>query len=182
MASPASRARLSCPAPPATDATFSIEEVARHAGVTVRAIRYYVERRVLPRPEFKSIHTRYDRAFAVRLRAIVQLRKKNLNLDAITKQLATVSADELLLIAGYAPPAPPPAAPPAEAAAPPPLPAGFVGPYRAGATYPSERWEHLAICPGVVLLVKSEADAEAWRVGREIVALFGTVGLVERPD
>jgi len=39
--------------------------------------------------------------------------------------------------------------------------------------FPSERREHLAICPGVMLLVKSEADAEAWRVGREIVALFG---------
>jgi len=55
MASPASRVPVL--APPAPDATFSIDEVARHAGVSVRAIRHYVERRVAPRQELKSIHT-----------------------------------------------------------------------------------------------------------------------------
>lgn len=53
------------------------------------------------------------------------------------------------------------------------LPDGFMGPYRPALARPSERWEHVAICPGVVLLVRSEADAEAWRVAGEITALFG---------
>jgi DNA-binding transcriptional MerR regulator len=175
MASPTARAPLPPPAPlaPAPDATFSIREAARAAGTTVRSIRYYVERKVVPPPEFKSVHTRYDCAFLVRLRAVTQLRKKNLRIDAIRKQIDAASPDELLRIAGYAMPPPAAAPPPAGPAPSTVLPAGFVGPYRAGTTYPSERWEHLAICPGVMLLVKSEADAEAWRVGREIVALFG---------
>lgn len=54
-----------------------------------------------------------------------------------------------------------------------PLPAGFLGPYRAGAAPPHERWDFLEICPGVKLMVRAEADPEAWRVASEIVAHFG---------
>ena len=54
-----------------------------------------------------------------------------------------------------------------------PLPAGFLGPYRAGAAPPHERWDFFEICPGVKLLVRSEADPEARRVASEIVAHFG---------
>jgi len=52
------------------------------------------------------------------------------------------------------------------------LPAGFVGAYRAGPGTASERWEHFEVCPGVRLLVRTEADAEAWRVAREMLSLF----------
>jgi len=48
----------------------------------------------------------------------------------------------------------------------------MLGPYRTGAAHPSERWEHHEVCPGVRLLVRTEADAEAWRVAREILATF----------
>jgi DNA-binding transcriptional MerR regulator len=170
--------------PPPPDATFSIREAAREAGVTIRTIRYYVQRRALPTikdTDFKSIHTRYDRAFLVRLRAIARLRTTTRHLEPILARIDAATPDELLDLAGYETPPPPaptaPAAPPAPApAASTALPPGFAGPYRSGVAYPSERWEHLAICPGVVLLVKTEADAEAARVAREIVALFG------RPD
>jgi hypothetical protein len=47
-----------------------------------------------------------------------------------------------------------------------------VGPYRTGPAVPSERWEHFDVCPGVRVLVRTEADAEAWRVAREMIALF----------
>lgn len=53
------------------------------------------------------------------------------------------------------------------------LPAGFLGAYRAGAGPAHESWEHFEVCPGVKLLVRREADPEAWRVAEEIVAVFG---------
>ena len=167
------RAVTAAPAlpPPAPNAAYTLREAARAAGVAVRTVRYYVERRALPRPDFKSTLTRYDRTFVIRLRAIARLRKKRLRLDAIQRRLEAASPDELLAIAGYAlpsAPAPTPAQAPSTT-----LPAGFLGPYRAGLQYPAERWDHLPICPGVVLLVKSEGDPESTRVAREIVALFG---------
>jgi DNA-binding transcriptional MerR regulator len=158
--------------------TIQVSLPRDHTTPTIRTIRYYVERRALPTTKattFKSIHTRYDRAFVVRLRAIARLRKTTRNLEPILARVDAADPDELLRLAGYEVPAPPPAPDPtAEPARSPALPAGFAGPYRAAIAYPSERWEHIAICPGVVLLVKAEADAEALRVGREIVALFGT--------
>jgi hypothetical protein len=56
------------------------------------------------------------------------------------------------------------------------LPVGFVGPYRAGAAPPHERWDFFDVCPGVKLLVSAEADPEARRVANEMLALFGPRG------
>jgi DNA-binding transcriptional MerR regulator len=177
------------PPPPPPDTHFTIAQVARAAGVRVRAIRYYVAHGALAAPEFRSRNTRYDHAFLVRLRALAALRRQNLKLVAIIPKLDAASPEELLRLAGYsvppdwpAPPGPPAIRTAAQAAMPPALAspeatprqlaAGFLGPYR-GAACPTERWEHMEICPGVKLLVRAEADIEAWRVAREIVATFG---------
>jgi hypothetical protein len=87
----------------------------------------------------------------------------------IQKRLRKASAEEIEALG--APPVEEAEAP-VEASDEKKLPEGFAGPYRKELA--SERWEHVAICPGVVLMVKGEADAEAWRVAREIVAVFGS--------
>jgi DNA-binding transcriptional MerR regulator len=160
--------------PPPPDLSLSVEQLSRAAGVPVRTLRYYVKRGALVPPEFRSRNTRYDCTFLIRLRAIAALRRQGLKLRAIVPRLDAASPDDLLRLAGYAVPdtAGSPA-PPGGAAR--PLAAGFLGPYR-GAGPSAERWEHLEVCPGVKLLVRCEADAEAWRVAREILATFGMRG------
>lgn len=178
------------PPPPPPDTSLTIEQLSRAAHVRVSTIRYYVAHGALTPPEFHSRNTRYGRDFLVRLRAVCALRAQRLKLAAIIPRLDAASPQELLRLAGYAaPPAEPgqaaapkqpgstgsPAGGPSPQTAARPLAPGFLGPYR-GAGAPSERWEHIEICPGVKLLVRSEADAEAWRVAREIVATFGIRG------
>lgn len=168
------------PLPP-PDATFSLREAARLAGVTLRTVRYYVAQRALPKvkaEDFKGADTRYDLSFVLRLRAIATLLPEMRRLEPILARFDAASPEERVRLAGFEPPpAPPPVDPPREepSAAQVKLPPGFAGAYRAGLAYPAERWDHVPICPGVVLLVKAEADAEAQRVAREMVALFGKV-------
>lgn len=169
-------------------ADLTLEELAREARVTPRAVRYYVERGLIPSPERKGKNTRYDRELVVRLRAIGELRLRGMQIDPIRKKLASMPHDELLKLAGAAIPAPAPAPPQDNAASghqpptgaaeqPPslaqPAPEPMIGPYRPALAHASERWEHVTVCPGVVLMVRGEADAEAWRVAREIVRAFG---------
>jgi DNA-binding transcriptional MerR regulator len=193
---------------PPPDASFSVHEIVYHAAVSLRTIRHYVAEKIVPAPEFRSSRTRYDRMFIVRLRAARALRRRGLTLSAIRDQLDLMPADEMIRLAGYALPAPDPI-PAAVSTKRPPvstrngsgdaqvstrsgrspmptmpspsLPTGFLGPYRPSPTAPREQWEHFEICPGVKLLVRTEADSESWRVAREMLALFGsTVDIVER--
>jgi len=148
---------------------YNLEGLAKASGVATRTIRYYIDLGLLPKPPFHSHNTRYGQEHLMRLQAIKRLRNQKLRLNAIAARLAKVTPDELLRLAGMEPPAPP--APKARE-----LPEGFLGPYRPAFTQPTERWERISICPGVDLMVRSEADAEAWRVASEIARLFGTKG------
>jgi len=166
------------PLPPA-DATFTISEIVRRVGTSLRTVRHYVAEKVVVPPPFRSSNTRYDRAFLVRFQAARALRKKGEHLPAIRARLDAMAFEEMARLAGYAPDLEAtggsgtggPGA--GQAAAVRALPAGFVGAYRAGPAQASERWEHFEVCPGVKLLVRTEADSEAWRVAREMLALFG---------
>lgn len=152
------------------DDALTLDELADAADVSPRLVRYYLERGLLPSPKFKSRATRYGPAYLPRLRAIRRLREEGLGVEEIQKRLRKASAEEIEALG--APPSVEPEAPEEEAASKEKkLPEGFAGPYRKELA--SERWEHVALCPGVVLMVKGEADAEAWRVAREIAALFG---------
>lgn len=183
------------PLPPA-EATFTIDEVVRQVGTSVRTVRHYIAQRVLVAPPFRSSNTRYDRAFLVRFEAARALRERGVHLPDIRAQLEAMPFIEMARLAGYEveassqvgagggtgtlgrgtatatvrPGAGAGAAGAAKGTA--VLPAGFVGPYRAGPGTASERWEHFEVCPGVRLLVRTEADAEAWRVAREMLSLF----------
>jgi DNA-binding transcriptional MerR regulator len=145
---------------------LTLEQLAHAARLTPRAVRYYIERGLLPSAEPKGRNTRYSRDLVPRLLAIAELRLQGMRLDPIKRKLASMSRDEMEKLA-------PTAAPQGSPPAPRVLPGGFLGPYRPALGHGSERWDHVGICPGVVLMVRGEADAEAWRVAREIVELFG---------
>ncbi|MDB4932342.1 MAG: Transcriptional regulator, MerR family [Myxococcaceae bacterium] len=78
---------------------FKLDELAERAGVSPRTVRYYVQRGLLPAPEFKGPDTAYDEGHLHRLRAIRVLQERHLPLDAIEATLASRSAEEIARIA-----------------------------------------------------------------------------------
>ncbi len=86
---------------PSPDATFTVREVARHAECTIRTVRNYIRVKVVPAPKFRSSKTRYDRAFLVRLRAAMVLRRRGLHVRGVLETLAATSPEELFHLAGY---------------------------------------------------------------------------------
>jgi DNA-binding transcriptional MerR regulator len=152
---------------------YSIEELSEASGLSPRGIRFYIARGLLPRPVFRGTATRYGQEYLDRLRAIARLRKGGKRLDVVRRELGKMTAEEIARLAAQDAPAgapPPPVVPRPLART---LPAGFLGPYRPALARPSERWERVELCPGVELIVRGEADGEAWRVAQEIVAMFG---------
>ena len=146
--------------------TYSIEELADETGVDRRTIRRYIGEGLVPRPELRGPNTTYDEVHRLSLLATARLRREGHGLVAIRAQVAERSLEQLAVLAGLAPAAPPAAAIPAPAP-------GAIGAYRAEIARGQEKWERLLLCPGVELHVRSEADAEAWRVAREIAAVYG---------
>ena len=133
---------------------LSVTELAAQAGVSPRAVRYYVARGVLPTPKFQGRRTRYGREHVVRLFAVLAMRKERLDLDAIRRRLTTLTSEEL---EAYVPS---PAARPAAGATlvPPPT-----------ANYAGASWEHVALLPGVELHIRSDASPAVRKVVQEIV-------------
>ncbi len=80
-------------------ATYKIEELAAEAGVSARTVRYYVQRGLLPAPEFRGKDTAYGRDHLIRLRAIKRLQEAHMPLDEIQSRLAGMSDSELQRIA-----------------------------------------------------------------------------------
>ncbi|MEO3783878.1 MerR family transcriptional regulator [Actinocorallia sp. B10E7] len=71
---------------------YRIEELAREAGVPVRTLRYYQERRLLPPPRRQGRVGWYSGAHLERLRLITRLLERGYRLDGIEELLA--AADE----------------------------------------------------------------------------------------
>lgn len=70
-----------------TDRTYRIEELAEAAELPVRTVRYYLQRGLLPAPEFRGPQTAYSRLHRLRLDAIRVLQERGLGLDAIARLL-----------------------------------------------------------------------------------------------
>jgi hypothetical protein len=69
-------------------AGWTLHDLAAFSGTTVRTIRLYLQRGVLPRPRFMASATRYQRRHLVCLLAIRRLRAtENLTLAAIRTRL-----------------------------------------------------------------------------------------------
>src|SRR4051794_40264372 len=76
--------------------TYTLDELVRAAGITVRTARYYFERRVLPAPVPRGMHTTYTEEHLLSLKAIRRLRTvERLQLDAIRKRLSASSPEEI---------------------------------------------------------------------------------------
>lgn len=66
---------------------FSIAELAHAAGLTRRAVRFYVQQRLLPPPGGVGRGRHYDQSHLERLQQIAQLQNSGHSLDAIRRIL-----------------------------------------------------------------------------------------------
>lgn len=158
---------------------MKLSELAEAADVAARTIRYYVQRGLLPAPEFRGKDTAYGADHLLRLRAIRRLQQAHLPLDEIQVRLESATRAELERMAagdtlGVAIA---PAVPSVPFPVPMPRPSPPGGPYRAPVPgcFPlsrGERWERWVLRPGVELHVRSDADPDAITAAEEIRARF----------
>jgi DNA-binding transcriptional MerR regulator len=89
-----------------TDDTITLEELARRANVSPRAIRYYLTTGLLARPPKHGRALRFDPDQVARLQAIRELQRQGLSLEAIARQLERMSPGVLQLFTrpSHAPP------------------------------------------------------------------------------
>lgn len=78
--------------------SYKIDELSAEAGVSPRTVRYYVQRGLLPAPEFRGRDTVYGLDHLLRLRAIKRLQQAHMPLDEIQVRLASASEAELVRI------------------------------------------------------------------------------------
>jgi MerR family transcriptional regulator, redox-sensitive transcriptional activator SoxR len=76
------------------DATLTIGEVARRAGLNTSAIRYYESRGVLPTPDRESGRRRYTEETVQRLHVIDVAKRAGFSLDEAAVLLATADQGE----------------------------------------------------------------------------------------
>ncbi|WP_437959315.1 helix-turn-helix domain-containing protein [Sorangium sp. So ce119] len=146
--------------------TYKLDELAAEAGVAPRTVRYYVQRGLLPAPEFRGKDTAYGREHLARLRAIKVLQQAHLPLEEIQARLAGAGVDEIERIATAAPPRAATAPCPGPDAAPP---APVAGAPR------GERWERVEIADGVELHVRSDAPERSRRIALDIESRYATL-------
>jgi DNA-binding transcriptional MerR regulator len=145
-----------------------LPELAGLAGVSVRTIRYYLEKDLLPKPAFYGTATRYQRPVLVRLLSILRMqRAEHLSLDAIKRRLAHMSAEEIEayaieeLTSG-------PAATALGVARPPPTAAATLGEPEEPPRYASVRWDIVQLLPGLSLFVHSDASPLVKKLAQQI--------------
>ena len=74
--------------------TYKLDELAEKAGVAARTVRFYVQRGLLPAPDFRGKDTTYGPDHLVRLRAIKRLQEAHLPLEEIQARLAAATPAE----------------------------------------------------------------------------------------
>jgi hypothetical protein len=135
-------------------ATYRIRELSRITGLTVRAIRYYVQLGLVPRPKPRGAATVYTREQLLRLQAIALLRKRDrLRLPLVKRRLSSMTPEQIEQL--VTPAAPAPAAP--------------VDPLaNRGA-----RWDRIELLPGLELAVRTDATTLVRRLASEILGSYG---------
>jgi Ca-activated chloride channel family protein len=129
---------------------WKIDELAERSGFSVRTLRYYLARGLLPAPPFRGPKTTYDESYLTRLSAIRALEADEVPLDAIAELLAHATAAEIARIARDGRrPAPAPSSP-----APVPLPGAGLG-----RRFAVARRTTFTLAPGLRLEVDEPVDA-----------------------
>jgi DNA-binding transcriptional MerR regulator len=72
---------------PAADASFPIEELARRTGMTVRTLRAYQSRKLLPAPEVRARMGYYSERHVARVELVKDLQAEGFKLDTIARML-----------------------------------------------------------------------------------------------
>ena len=141
---------------------LKLTELAEAAGVSARTVRYYVQRGLLPAPDFRGKDTVYGADHLIRLRAIRRLQERYLPLDAIQVELERHAPAELAKIAAGEEVTPPARSPSGPA---PGVPRVSV----------PDRWERFELAPGVELFVRDEGSARrfARRILEQVTARQG---------
>jgi DNA-binding transcriptional MerR regulator len=82
-------------APAAPPAALTIDELAREAGMTVRNVRAYRSRGLIPPPELRGRKGYYGPDHLARLELVRELKDKGFNLEAIAHLVERASGDSL---------------------------------------------------------------------------------------
>lgn len=139
--------------------TYKLEELARAADVSPRTVRYYVQRGLLPAPQFRGRDTAYTHEHLARLKAIKKLQDRYLPLDAIQSELERRKAEDVLTD-------PPPTA---QMTPPPPTPSR-------PAPAPGRSWTRYQLRDGIEIHVREDVAAHVGNLVGDLEKLFSEGG------
>jgi DNA-binding transcriptional MerR regulator len=159
--------------------TWKLEELAQQAGVSARTVRYYVQRGLLPAPVFRGRDTVYSGDHLLKLKAIRRLQERFVSLDAIQRQLAHCSPDELNTLVAEQETANTPASKTERQTQAPRL--APLSPTTVALSHLlSERWQRWILAPGLELHLAEDADAVTRQQAEALLSAWrrGTIGEV----
>jgi DNA-binding transcriptional MerR regulator len=143
---------------------MNIHELAQRSGVGARTIRQYFGKHLLEKPPFRGAQTQYDDGHLIRIRAIRRLlHEYRMSFNAVRAELRKRSDADLAALLN--PPQPAATATPAAGASASANPAG--GPWLA-----AERWERVALLPGLELSLRADASPAVRRMAAEIATQY----------
>lgn len=149
---------------PPNSPSYTIEQIAEAASVAPRTIRQWIAEGLVPAPKFRAARTRYSEAQKERVLAVKRLREAGVPIDRVGKRLAeeealaAARAEEVRRAASM------------DVVRLPPRP-----------SYPAVAWEHVALGPGLVLLVNPAGGPIVRRTAQAIYEWFGPGGEAQLP-
>jgi DNA-binding transcriptional MerR regulator len=127
---------------------LKLDDLAKRAGISPRTVRYYLQRGLLPAPEFRGPDTTYDESHLLRLRAIRRLQDAYWPLPTIASLLESRDLEGIAsIVEGDLPPTP------RNATA-----AGAHRPHHASRA--ASTWERHVLAEGLELWIDEHATAE----------------------
>jgi DNA-binding transcriptional MerR regulator len=145
--------------------TYRVSDVLRRTGLTRRAIRHYVQMKLIAGAKARGPGTVYTHEQLVRLQVIALLRRRDrMSLPKIRQRLAGLTLADLEALLPKPPPPPPESAPKPEAIA-------------ASAVL----WQHVPLLPGLELRIRDDAGPVIHRLAREIATTYGSTKQPEAP-
>lgn len=179
--------------------TYGISDLAGATGMSERAIRFYVQKKLLPPATHHGRGRNYTEEHMVRIRAIRRFRAERLSVKEMRVRFARLSAEELTAF-GAAPPAQlapsevsgegtPPgnssaAAPPhSTAAVQPTLAVHSTAAVQFTSAGPSgaESWQRVTLLPGLEIHIRADAAPFVLRTAAEIRERYSTAPVSPSP-